>query len=386
MKNMKKFLSVVLCMLMLSAMAIPAMAEGETVNKYDYTLNESFDAFTVSKTGIQVLTENGNSFLEIKDATTGSSNALLITGDKTKAISSAYYEVGFKVKLDKSVSKDFLVQIAGSNASYPVLNSKFTSGSDGDYYYQTNSKDVLINSETLSTGDWNDIRMKFVENHTDSTVTLDVYLNGNHITNLTYAFANITNANRDPYQIKVYPYDANSEGVYFDDMYIAQYTPVTSFSQEAVNISVAVGQEANFPSTVNVTADGVSETVNVLWEDVDTTTTGTKTVYGVMDGYSVDVKAVATVTVAEPAFPYELAIDGTTLTVTKAGSLTPEAKIYGAVYENGLLTDVQILGTVSGSTAWTDSKTTLSLDEGKVYRAFVVDDQLVPYAISTTLN
>lgn len=108
-----------------------------------------------------------------------------------------------------------------------------------------------------------------------------------------------------------------------------------------------------------------------------------------MDGYSVDVKAVATVTVEapqEPKHPYELSIADNTLTITKAGSLTPEAKVYGAVYENGLLTDVQILGTVSGSTAWTDNATTLPLDEGKVYRAFVVNSELVPYAVSTELN
>ena len=74
------------------------------------------------------------------------------------------------------------------------------------------------------------------------------------------------------------------------------------------------------------------------------------------------------------------------LTVTKAGTLTPEAKVYGAVYENGLLTDVQFLGTVSGSTTWTDGKATLPLDEGKNYRAFVISDQLVPYAVSTELN
>lgn len=261
-----------LCMLMLSAMAIPAMAEGGTViNKYDYTLNESFDDFTTTATGVSVVEDDGNFILETKNASSGSGSRIFVEGESSKAISAANFETGFKVKLDNSVSKSYHLMIGGSNQNYPVFNSKFESGSNGTYSLTnhlhkdaSNNNIVLINRSQLVTGEWNDIRLKFTENHDTNYVNVDVYLNGTFIYSDEYLFNNINNRNRDPYRFWFYPNDVNTEGIYFDDMYIAQYTTVTNFSQEAVNASVAVGQEVNLPSTVNVTADGVQETVNVL--------------------------------------------------------------------------------------------------------------------------
>ncbi len=393
---MKKFLSVMLCMLMLSAMAIPAMAEGEvTINKLDYTtLEKDFEDFT-SIEGVTITNESGNSVLKTQNAASGKTDGLISIGENTNPITESVYEAGFKIKLMNAGSKvrTFTMQMCGSNHNYPRLNIKFTSSdTTGKWTLHENKNSELISSDVIIQEEWNDFRFKIVEDSENSKTVIDVYMNGAFIKTVESTLNGAISSNKNRYAYRWIGYNTNSvieTPIYIDDVYVAKHSPVTIFTQEAVNASVAVGEDAVLPSTVNVTADGVTETVNVLWGDVDTTTAGTKTVYGVMDGYSVDVKAVATVTVEapqEPKYPYEAAIDGTTLTVTKAGTLTPEAKVYGAVYENGLLKDVQILGTVSGSTEWADGKTTLPLDEGKVYRAFVVDDQLVPCAISTTLN
>lgn len=92
------------------------------------------------------------------------------------------------------------------------------------------------------------------------------------------------------------------------------------------------------------------------------------------------------ITASKNFFPYELSIMGNTLTVTKTTAVSPDATVFGATYENEQLEKVQILGTISSETNWTEGKITFSLDEGERYRAFVFGDQLAPLAYSTKLK
>ena len=406
---MKKIISIVLSVLMLSAMVIPAMAEGEAViNKLDYALSvENFGSDTyssASEVAPVVINENDNNVLQVSGIGAEKANGVYVgSGNSDNAVADYAYEAGFKIKLtNPGVSGETLhVQLLGSALSYPVIsNIKFISygGHDNDYRLLRSSTLIADRGDGLITGEWNDIRFLVTESSTTNSLTYYVYVNGvlchERTQNVTDLNTEGKAAARNPYRWLFYCEGGEiSSSICIDDVYIASYDAVTTFTQETVNVSVAVGEDAVIPSTVNVTVDGVQEDVEVEWADVDTTTAGVKTVTGVVKGYTMsdasDVTVTATVTVEapqEPKYPYELAIDGATLTVTKAGTLTPEAKVYGAVYENGLLTDVQLLGTLSGSTAWTDGKANLPLEEGKTYRAFIISDQLVPYAVSTELN
>lgn len=392
---MKKIISIVLSVLMLSAMAIPAMAEGE-VRILDLG----------SKTDIVHYEATSDDGYALSGSTKFDNNAA--SGD---AISDRVFETGLKVKTTGgSSSGHYFYLHVGNKTSYPILNAKFMYGSNGMNSLKVSGSDAddyEFEDGEWYHNEWNEI--KFVVKITDyktvestsysieAPFIAELYLNGTLINTFNCTYKPATTSGNDdyirPFRTRVYKTATDTLSVNVDDIYLAKYNAVTTFTQETVNASVAVGEDAVLPSTVNVTVDGVQEAVEVEWADVDTTTAGVKTVTGVVKGYTnsdaSDVTVTATVTVEapqEPKYPYELAIDGTTLTVTKAGTLTPEARVYGAVYENGLLTDVQILGTVSGSTAWTDGKTTLPLDAGKTYRAFVINTQLVPYAISTELN
>ncbi len=405
---MKKFISIILSVLMLSAMAIPAMAEGEvTIKKLNYALNEGnfVDGSVYSSATVkpEVIVENGNSVLQISNLNTKKVNGFYIGNDKSEnAVDDYVYETGFKIKLTNPGVANYMfnAQFLGNDIDTAIINSiqfKSYSAHNNDYRFLHGSNKVADKNSGFITGEWNDIRFLVEESATANTLDLVIYLNGKKVyerTDISVSGLNGTNKDKlNPHQWVFYYSNQYEAPIYLDDVYIASYTDVTTFVPETVNASVAVGEDAVLPSTVNVTVDGVQEAVEVEWADVDTTTAGVKTVTGVVKGYTMsdasDVTVTATVTVEapqEPEYPYELAIDGTALTVTKAGTLTPEAKVYGAVYESGLLTDVQLLGTVSGSTAWTDGKATLPLENGKTYRAFVISDQLVPYAVSTELN
>lgn len=392
---MKKFLSVMLCMLMLSAMAIPAMAEGE-VTILDLK----------SKTNIVHYEASGEDGYALSGSTRFENDA--VSGD---AISDRVFETGLKVKTTGGSNSGhyFYLQVA-NKTSFPIINAKFMYGSNGMNSLKVSGSDAVdyeFEDGEWYHNEWNEI--KFVVKITDyktvestsysieAPFVAELYLNGTLINTFNCTYKPETKSGNEdyihPFRTRVYKTATDTLSVNVDDIYLAKYNTVTSFVQETVTATANVGETVTLPETVNVAVDGVTEAVSVDWADVDTTTAGTKTVTGIVKGYTnsdaSDVTVTAIVTVEapqEPKYPYELAIADNTLTITKAGTLTPEAKVYGAVYENGLLTDVQILGTVSDNTEWADGKTTLPLDEGKTYRAFVVNSELVPYAVSTELN
>ena len=402
---MKKILSFALCVLMLSVMSLTAMAEGEvTIKKLNYGLNEgSFGegSYTCSSTvKPEIVSENGNAVMKLQGLDLERTYGVYVgANNSANAVSANVYEAGFRIKLTNPGESNhtLLFQLIGSANNYPVLNNlKFVSYSGhGNAYRMLRSSELVADrNDGLITDEWNDIRFVVTESTSANTLDYDVYINGNKIytkTGVAINGLNGTNATtRDPYRFVFY-YDGkvNNSPIYLDDVYIASHTDVTTFSPEAVNVNAGVGESVTLPETVNVAVNGANEAVNVEWPAVDTTNAGTQTVTGVAKGFiNSDGSAVtvtATVTVAEPAHPYTLEIADSILKVTKAGSLTPDAKVFGAIYEEGVLKDVQILGTVGADNDWAAGFVTFNLEDAD-YRAFVVNDSLVPFAVATELN
>lgn len=368
----------------------------------DYSvLNEGFSGYAVpDETGKPTWPSNGavvlestaseNRVLKLEGDATNGSTAAYVAGDASKPVTDTLYETGFKVKpaTGTSANDHFYAQLSGSNANYPIINAKFNCNSAGKI------ATILLNgiTYTFSEGewihnDWNDVRFKVTEDDINSNVSVDVYFNGSLVISRTSSVDGLANANRQPYRWRFYTASSFTAASLFDDVYIAKFANVASVDTTVNDLTVVRGQSLPVGYVTTTLTDNSTNRLPVIWDAVDTSSTGIKTATGTVYGYKNNDGSAVTVTanVNVISLPYTAAVDGTTLTITRLTDYAPDATIYGAVYdgEGMLLQSVEILGTITADTVWTDDAITLTLDSGKTFRIFVWNSDIQPLAIAT---
>jgi len=361
MKHTAKILCVALSLAMLFAMSVPAMAEG-TINKLDTsTLYEDFTDATVTYGSIITEDNSTNSVWQI------GTSRYNVAG--TNSITDNLYEVGVKVKVTNGKNtNDFMYVQLSYNHNYPLMDARIKCRSTGNVGNIQISDDHVFDESLWKQNDWNDVRFKISENTTAQTFTIDAYVNGNQIVSnqvVNYKDKHKSDSSyADPKQVGIYANGASTANFYVDDVYIASYTSVANFDRNTT-VKVVKGQNAVLPATINDVA--------VTWGAIDEET---NTATGLLDGYSVDVKATATI--QEIDMPYTATVSDGNLTITKETNYAPVAKIYGATYLGGKLTAVNEIGTITADEAWNGATKTVSM--GVHSKAFIWNGNLVPLA------
>lgn len=391
MKHTAKFLCVALSLVMLFAVNVPAMAEGETI----YDARHSQNIF--------VLTGGNDEYYDL-------STTINKTDMSSFAITDRVFETGFKLNTSGGkTNKDYIYLQVGNVSSYPILNAKFMYGSKGMNCVDVNGCTYYFDDGEWNNSNWNDIKFRVSISNEKTTedvtypisadCTVNMYVNDIYLTTFEYVYKPNTKSATlhylEPYRLKSYlPSSGFVEGfvAYADDLYIGKYDPVKSFAVEETTVKAVKYKGFGEPNTVNVlfgtddpeNPDGSPQEFSVTWDELSgighpVAMTGTidDLVYG--SGEKIGSGCPVTATIEWLDLAYSTAINEGILTITKEASDLWDAKIYGATYVGNKLTAVELLAETVGGCQWTENNTA-TVDMKGHTRAFILDSSLRPLA------
>lgn len=298
MKKIKKTLSLLLALsllLMLIPTAVPASNNVVTVYKLNRTMDESFTTSTLAS--VTTITENGVSN-KVCSPTKQNADGY-IAGKQDSSITDAVYEAGYTIKTGKGKSSsDKIATQLSYNRNYPVLNATLEYNSSGDIVsvYIDSIRHTFAQG-VWKQGEWNDVRYKITDDKTGQKFSVDMYVNSAFVYTFNYNYtanqkADVAARVGYPCNWRLYKFGDETVISYIDDVYIARYTPVTTFVQEETVAEVTADGEKRFPKTVAATVDGTVQNLDVNWGDFDS---AANTVKGLFKDYGVDLKATAAV-------------------------------------------------------------------------------------------